>query len=781
MAKKQFKGTINIDVRESTPDWELYAEPLAPEGAPNVLYIVWDDVGFSAMEPFGGLIETPNMQRIAEAGLRYTQFHTTALCSPTRSCLLTGRNATSNGMACITEATTGFPGSNGRIPFEHAFISETLVEQGWNTYAVGKWHLTPSEECNMASSKRHWPLGRGFERFYGFIGAEMDQWYPDLTYDNHPEDQPYLPKDGYHLSKDLTDKAIRFIRDAKTIAPEKPWFTYFCPGAGHAPHHVWSDWADKYKGTFDMGYEAYREVTLERMKQLGIVPQETDLTPMNPLADMTGPNGEPFPEGELVRPWDALSEDEKKLFRRMAEVYAGFISYTDHEIGRLLDYLEESGQLENTIIVVLSDNGASGEGGPNGSVNENKFFNAAPDTIEENIKFLDVLGSEKTYNHYPLGWAMAFNTPNKMWKRWSSYEGGIADPFIVAWPKGIRARGEIRQQYIHAIDIVPTLYDCLGITPPEVVNGYTQAPIEGVTFRQTFDDASAASHRETQFYVMLGTRGIWHQGWHANTTHVPTPSNWGHFTQDTWELYHLDEDRSQAHNVADQFPQKLEELKNLWWVEAGKYNGLPLEDRGAVAILSSPRPQLSKPRDHYVYYPDVADVPEAVAVNIRNRSYSILAEAELQTPEAAGILFAHGGRFGGHALYLKDGKLIYVYNWLGEVEQKVTSSATVPTGKSVLGVKFNLKGADGGVPTGTATLYINDKKVGSAQIKTQIGNFSLVGEGLCVGRDGGQPVSSDYESPFAFVGGVIKQVTVDVSGQHYVDLEKEAIGAFARD
>jgi arylsulfatase len=781
MSEMQFQGTINIDVRESTPDWEPYAEPVAPEGAPNVLYFVWDDVGFSAMEPFGGLIETPNMRRIADQGLRYTQFHTTALCSPTRSCLLNGRNATSNGMACITEASTGFPGSNARIPFEHALLSEVLVERGWNTYAIGKWHLAPGEETNMASSKRHWPLGRGFERYYGFLGGESDQWYPDLIHDNHPEEQPYLPKDGYHLSKDLTDKAIRFIRDAKTVAPEKPWFMYFCPGAGHAPHHVWSEWADKYKGAFDMGYERYREIVFDRMKQMGIAPQGTELTPMNPLARMTGPSGEPFPASELVRPWDSLSEEEKTLFRRMAEVYAGFLSYTDHEVGRLLDYLEEAGQLENTIIVALSDNGASGEGGPDGSVNENKFFNGVPDSIEENIKYLDVLGSEKTYSHYALGWAMAFNTPNKMWKRWGSYEGGVADPFIISWPKGIQARGEIRQQYIHAIDIVPTLYECLGIQPPKVVKGYAQAPIEGVTFQQTFDDASAATNRETQFYVMLGTRGIWHKGWHASATHPPAPSSWGHFSADTWELYHLDEDRSQAKNVAAQYPEKLEELKNLWWVEAGRYNGLPLEDRTAVEILTTPRPQISKPRDRYVYYPDVADVPEAVAVNVRNRSYSILAEVELETPEAAGVLFAHGGRFGGHALYLMDGKLHYVYNWLGEVEQKITSSIDAPSGKSVLGVKFDKTGMDGAVPTGTATLYINHQEAGSAEIKTQLGNFSLVGEGLCVGRDGGQPVSSDYESPFRFVGGVIKQVIVDVSGEPYTDFEREVARVFARD
>ena len=434
----------------------------------------------------------------------------------------------------------------------------------------------------------------------------------------------------------------------------------------------------------------------------------------------------------MVRPWDSLSDDEKKLFCRMAEIYAGFLSYTDHEIGRLLDYLEDSGQLENTIVVALSDNGASGEGGPNGSVNENKFFNGVPDTIEENMKYLDALGSEKTYNHYSLGWAMAFNTPNKLWKRWASYEGGIAGPFISLGPRESRRRGEYAtstSRHRHRPDDlrVPD------VQPPDVVRGYNRSPNRGVTFRQTFDDANAPTNRETQFYVMLGTRGIWHKGWHACATHPPTPSNWGHFGADTWELYRLEEDRSQARDVAAQFPEKLEELKNLWWVEAGRYNGLPLEDRGAIEILTTPRPQLSKPRQRYVYYPDVADVPEAVAVNVRNRSYSVQAEVELETPEAAGLLFAHGGRFGGHALYLKDGKLHYVYNRLGEVEQKVTSSEDFPVGKSVLGVKFDKTGIDGASPTGAATLYIDDKAVGSAEIKTQLGNFSLVGEGLALG------------------------------------------------
>src|SRR4051794_1891495 len=380
------------------------------------------------MEPFGGLIETPNIKRIADRGLTYTNFHTTALCSPTRACLLTGRHHTTNGMACITEMSSGFPNSNGHIPLECATIAEVLGERGWNTYMVGKWHLCAEDEMNLASSKRQWPLGRGFERFYGFLGAETNQWYPDLVYDNHPIDQPKSPEDGYHFGEDITDKAIEFIRDAKAIAPDKPFFFYYCPGAAHAPHQVPKEWADKYKGRFDMGYEAYREIVFENQKKLGVITDNAELSPINPYIDEKSATGQTWPELDTVRPWDSLNDDEKRLFSRMAEVFAGFLSHADHQIGRLLDYLEESGQLDNTMIVLVSDNGASGEGGPNGSVNENKIFNGLPDPIEENLEFIDVLGSPLTYNHYPTGWAMAFNTPFKMWKRYSSYQGGTADP-----------------------------------------------------------------------------------------------------------------------------------------------------------------------------------------------------------------------------------------------------------------------------------------------------------------------------------------------------------------
>ncbi|MGB8311543.1 MAG: arylsulfatase [Halobacteriota archaeon] len=778
-----WKGKLAADIRDATPDWTPFVQPTAPEGAPNVLFILWDDVGYGAMDVFGGPIETPTMRQIAEKGLRYSNFHTTALCSPTRSCIMTGRNATSNNMACITEATNGFPGSSGRMPFENGTIAEVLNARGWNTYALGKWHLTPSEEEDASAWKNRWPLGRGFERFCGFLGAETNQWYPDLTYDNHHVEPPYSPEEGYHLSKDLVDKAIEFIRDAKTVAPDKPFFMYFCPGCAHAPHHVFKEWADKYKGKFDMGYEAIREGILANQKKLGILPENAKLSPINPHGEpeIKSPDGKPWPLMDWVRPWNSLNDDEKKLFIRMAEVYAGFVSYTDDEIGRLLDYLEESGQLDNTIIVVASDNGASGEGGPNGSVNENRMVNNISDTIEENLKHLDELGSTTTYNHYNTGWAWAFDTPFPYWKRFAGYEGGTSDMCLVVWPQGISARNEVRHQYIHAVDLVPTVYDLLGIEPPEVLKGYLQSPIEGESFKRSIDDPSAPE-KETQFYSMLGQRAIYHQGWLANTVHPPL-SGWSNFAHDVWELYNLKENRSQMNNVANQHPDKLELLKGAWNFYAGVYKALPLDDRTPLEIVLTPRPQPSKARDRYIYYPNTAEVSESVSVTIRGRSYTIAAGVVVASTEAAGVLFAEGHFLGGHSLYIKDKKLHYVNNWLGEDIQKVTSKVEISTGRHTFTAEFKKTGQDPQTKSalGTLTLYIDTEQVGQAEIKTQPGPFSIAGNGLCVGRDSGSPVSPDYEPPFAFTGGTIDRVVVGVAGEPYINHEAEVKAWILRD
>jgi arylsulfatase len=780
----EFAGKIELDIRDSEPDWGPYAAPKAPDGAPNVLYIVWDDTGIATWDCFGGLVEMPAMSRIAERGVRLSQFHTTALCSPTRASLLTGRNATTVGMAIIEEFTEGFPGFSGRIPADTALLSEVLAERGWNTYCTGKWHLTPLEESNLAATKRHWPLSRGFERFYGFMGGETDQWYPDLVYDNHPVAPPATPEEGYHLSKDIADKTIEFIRDAKVIAPDKPWFSYVCPGAGHAPHHVFKEWADKYAGKFDMGYEKYREIVLENQKKMGIVGANTELSPINPYLDVKGPNGEPWPLQDTVRPWDSLEDEEKKLFCRMAEVFAGFLSYTDDQLGRILDYLEESGQLDNTIIVVISDNGASGEGGPNGSVNEVKFFNGYIDTVEESLRFYDNLGGTDTYNHYPIGWAMAFNTPYKLYKRYASHEGGIADTAIISWPNGITAHGEVRDNYVNVCDITPTVYDLLGITPPDTVGGIAQKPLDGVSFKAALEDSTASTGKDTQFYTMLGTRGIWHDGWFANTVHAATPSGWSHFDKDRWELYHIEDDRSQCHDLAGERPEKLEEMKKLWFAEAAKYNGLPLADLNILETLMRSRPYLVGDRTTFTYYPNTAEVGIGAAVEIRGQSFSVLAEVTVDTTGAEGVLFKQGGAHGGHVLFIQDGRLHYIYNFMGEEEQKISSEGAAPLGKHVFGVRYVRGGTVEGshTPLGEATLFIDDAAAGSlAEMKVHPGTFGLAGAGLSVGRNSGSAVSGSYKAPYAFSGGTISQVVVDVSGKPYEDVEKELALAFAKD
>ncbi len=783
---KPFSGVVNVDIRDSVEDWAPFAPPRAPAGAPSVVYIVLDDVGFSAMSCYGGPIATPNIDKIAADGARYTQWHTTALCSPTRSCLLTGRNHTRNSMACITEGASGFANASGTIPPENGMLPEILGEQGWNTYMVGKWHLCPTVEMNLASTRRNWPSGRGFERWYGFLGAETSQWYPELTYDNHPVDQPKSPEEGYHFGEDITDKAIEFIMDAKAVAPDKPFLLYYAPGAAHAPHHAPREWIEKFKGQFDMGYEVMREQTLARQKQMGIVPANTELPPMNPIGTSetrTGPAGQPFPPLDVTRSWDSLSADEKRLFARMAEVYAGFLAHADHQIGRLLEYLEETGQRENTMVIVVSDNGASGEGGPDGSVNEMKFMNGIPDDVASNLAMLDELGGPSTYPHYTNGWAMAFNTPFKMWKRYE-FNGGTSDPCIISWPAGTETRGEIRTQYHHAIDLVPTILDVLGVTAPTTIKGHTQSHFDGVSMRYSLDDGQSPGKRRTQFYSMLGSRGIWHDGWKAITTH-PTISGWSNFNDDVWELYHVEVDRSESQNLAAEQPERLREMVNLWYAEAGANEGFPLDDRSALEILISPRPQLSEPRSRYVYFPNHAEVPEAQAVVVRGRSFTIGALVDLPGDEAEGVIFSQGSRFGGHSLYVKDNRLHYVNSFVGMFEQRIVATEELPSGTDlILSASFAKDGEDPPpVATGILSLYYGDKLVGEGRIKTQPGGYMIAGEGLAIGRDVGDPVTLDYagQRPYRFTGGTIHRVVIDVTGQPYIDLEREAQAMLMRE
>jgi arylsulfatase len=568
------------------------------------------------------------------------------------------------------------------------------------------------------------------------------------------------------------------------IAPDKPWFSYLCPGAGHAPHHVFSEWADKYAGRFDMGYERYREIVLENQKQLGIVPQDTELSPVNPYLDVKGPNGEPWPFLDTVRPWETLNDEEKRLFSRMAEVFAGFLSYTDEQIGRILDYLEESGQLDDTIIVVISDNGASGEGGPNGSVNEVKFFNGYIDTVEESLRFYDQLGGPQTYNHYPIGWAMAFNTPYKLFKRYASHEGGIADTAIISWPNGIDAHGEVRDTYVNVCDITPTVYDLLGLVPPDEVRGIAQKPLDGVSFKAALADSTVDTGKDTQFYTMLGTRGIWHQGWFANTVHAATPAGWSHFDDDRWELFHIESDRSQCHDLAAEQPEKLEELKALWFAEAAKYNGLPLADLNILETMTRWRPYLVGDRKNFTYYPDIAEVGIGAAVEIRGQSFSILAEVTVDSTGAEGVLFKQGAGHGGHVLFVQDAHLHYIYNFMGEDEQKLSAPGAIPLGSHVFGVRYERTGTVEGshTPVGDVSLYVDGAAVAALSgVRTHPGSFGLAGGGVAVGRNTGQAVSSTYKAPYAFTGGTIAKVVVDTSGTPYVDVERELAQAFSKD
>jgi len=783
MSLKEYKpGTAFNGVIGRTYDTSEQAWPepkRARHGAPNVLFIILDDTGYGQFGCFGSPIRTPNLDALAENGLRYNNMHTTALCSPTRSCVLTGRNHHSNAMACITEGSTGFPGYNANIPFENGFLSEILLQNGYNTYAVGKWHLTPADQISAAGPYDRWPLGRGFERFYGFMGGETHQYYPELMYDNHQVEPPKSPEEGYHITEDLVDKAISFVADAKQVAPDKPFFMYFCPGAMHAPHHVRKEWSDKYKGQFDDGWEAYREKTFTRQKAMGIAPAEAKLSRHDPD----------------VPKWDTLSDDEKKLYARMMEVFAGFLEHTDFHIGRLLDFLKSIGEFENTLIMVLSDNGASSEGGPTGSVNENLFFNNVKEDLKTNLETIDELGEPNHFNHYAWGWTWAGDTPFRRWKR-ETYRGGISDPFIVHFPMGMKAKGEIRTQYAHAIDMVPTVLDLLGIEPPESIKGVTQSPIEGVSIAHTLEDARAESKRHTQYFEMLGHRSIYYDGWRA-VCPWPGPS----FTEAAtgfgnpipaeklteldakgWELYHVDEDFAENHNIAEGNRAKLIEMIATWYVEAGKYNVLPVDGRGMPRMLDE-RPQITKDRTHYTFFPHTQAVPYNAGPRLLNRTHTITADVEIPSEGAQGALVSFGGVDGGYVLYVKDNKLQYVQNYVARDYLHVESTVPVPTGHHELRFEFEVTGApdfaNGKGTPGRAQLYIDRKLVGQADFPhTTPFSLGLTG-GITVGADPGAPVAPFYEPPFEFTG-TIHNVTFDVSGDLIEDSESEMRMIMAR-
>ncbi|MFZ2362205.1 MAG: arylsulfatase [Anaerolineae bacterium] len=768
-----FTGIIGRTIEESSPAWPDAPRPT--EGAPNVLFFVLDDVGYGQLSCFGGLVETPVIDSLADNGLRYTNMNTTAVCSPTRACILTGRNHHSVGMASITETSTGYPGYNGMLPFDRGMLSEMLLQKGYNTFCIGKWHLTPPEHTTPAGPYDRWPLGRGFERFYGFLGGETHQWYPELVYDNHEVEQPKSPEEGYHLSADLADKAIEFIQDSQVNAPDKPFFMYYATGAGHAPHHVPKEWADKYKGKFDMGWDEYRKIVHQRQLDMGILPPGTELSAHDPDVPV----------------WDTLPDDAKRLYARMMEVYAGFMSFTDYHFGRILDFLREIGELDNTLIMVISDNGASSEGGPVGSLNEMFFFNNVKESLEDNLKMIDQLGGVESLNHYAWGWANAGNTPFRRWKR-ETYRGGATDACIVSWPKSIQGRGEIRTQYGHAIDLVPTVLEALGMEAPESIRGVTQAPIDGISFAHTFNDAAAPSNHHTQYFEMFGHRSIYHDGWRAvcpwpGTSFTEAAKKGRAFgspipnevlmdieTHD-WELYRVDEDYAECHNLAAEQRDKLIEMIGRWWAEAGKYNVLPI-DGDVRSRLVVERPTIAKPRNKIVLYPGGSSIPFAATPKLYNRPWSITADVVIPEGGAEGVLLAQGGRTGGYVFFVKDQRLHFLYNFIGRDKFWLHSNQTIPEGDVELRYEFEPTGqpdpAQGyGVPA-RGQLYINRKLVGSIDMPYSI-LFIFGTQGLSCGYDAGDPAApEEYSGAFRFTG-TIKRVTIDLSGDLIPDTEAD--------
>lgn len=771
-----FPGVIGRTTEESTPAWP--APSRAQRGSPNVLTVVLDDTGFGQLGCYGSPIRTPNLDRIAAAGVRFSNMHTTALCSPSRSCILTGRNHHSNGMAAITELATGYPGYNGNIPFENGFLSEMLLEHGYSTYMVGKWHLIPSSQETGAGPYDRWPLGRGFQRFYGFLGGDTSQWEPDLTYDNHQVEPPRTAAEGYHLTADLADMSIRFIADAKQVDPDKPFHLHFCTGATHAPHHVPKAWADGYAGAFDDGWDAYRERVFARQVELGIVPADAELSRHDP----------DVPE------WDTLTGDQRRLYSRMMEVFAGFLEHTDHHIGRVLDFLESIGELDNTIVMVISDNGASAEGGLTGTTNEAQFFNNAPEPFEDSLAAIDELGGPRHFNHYPWGWTWAGNTPFRRWKR-ETYRGGTSDPFIVSWPKGIAARGEVRTQYAHIIDMVPTILELVGVDAPKTIRGVTQSPLHGVSFAQVLADPGADSSRRTQYFEMFGHRAIYHDGWRA-VCPWPGPSfaeaehafgdpiseqQLARLDQSGWELYHVAVDFAENHDVAAGNRERLIALIGAWYAEAGKYDVLPL-DGSTLARMVSEKPLVAAPRDSFTYYPNTQSVPFFAAPRVLNRPHSITADVEIPDGGAEGVLLCQGTSAGGYSFYVHDDRLHYVHNWVARELFRVSSPDAIPAGRHELRFEFEPTGAPDvaagrGAP-GLLQLYVDGSLVAETPAPYTTPIAYNPGQLTC-GADPGSTVVPDYPAPYRFTG-TLHTVKVDLSGDLITDEEAELRMALAR-
>jgi arylsulfatase len=754
---KEHVGLTTYDAKD--PDTSYPAiEPLRPpEGAPNVVVVMIDDAGFGASSAFGGPCHTPVAEQLAANGLRFNRFHTTALCSPTRQALLTARNHHAVGMGGITEIATSAPGYNSIRPDNAAPIAETLLLNGYSTAQFGKCHEVPVWETSPMGPFNQWPTGSGFEHFYGFVGAETNQWYPALYDGITPVEPDKTPEEGYHFTEDLTDHAITWVQRQKSLMPDKPFFMYFAPGATHAPHHVAPEWSDKYKGKFDAGWDVVREETLARQKAQGIVPPDTVLSA----------------RPEQIIAWDDVADDLKPVLARQMEIYAGFMEHTDHHIGRLLGAIESLGVMDDTLIyLIIGDNGASAEGTPNGTFNEMISLNGAAEfeTVDFMSQRIDEFGTPSAYNHYAVGWAHAMNTPFQWTKQVASHFGGTRNGTIVHWPKGIIAKGEVRPQFHHIIDVGPTIFEVAGIPEPTFVNGIQQAPIHGVSMAYAFNDAEADEHRETQYFEVACNRGIYHKGWTAVTRHS-VPWDFGAtlpaLDDDVWELYDTNVDWSQANDVAADHPDKLKELQRLWLIEAVKYNVLPLDDRRIERFNSdiAGRPQLVK-GNAQILYGGMSRLSENSVLNLKNKSHSVTAEVEVPEGGATGVMVAQGGAFAGWSLYLHDGKPKYCHNLAGLMRFYVEGDTEVPPGTHQVRMEFAYDGG-GLAKGGTAALFLDGKPVGDGRINATVPMIYSGDETCDIGADTGTPVSEDYAGDSSRFTGTVNWVELQIGDDNH--------------
>jgi arylsulfatase A-like enzyme len=728
-------GRLGRTHHESTPWFDAPVRPRA--GAPNVLVILFDDTGFADFGCYGSEMRTPTIDALAAGGLRYANFHTTTLCSPTRACLLTGRNHHAVGVRFLANFDMGWPSGRGTITPRAATLAEMLRDIGYSTSCVGKWHLAPMNQTSGAGPFHNWPLGRGFDRFYGFLDGGTDQFYPDLARDNHRIEAPRLPEQGYHLTEDLIDNAITYLSDHISIMPDQPFFLYLPLGATHFPHHAPAASIARYAGQYDVGWEEIRRRRFEKQKALGIVPKDTVLPPINP-----GP-----------KPWSALSADERRLSARFQEAYAGFLDHTDEQLGRLMAFLRKTGVVDDTLIMLLSDNGASGDGGPDGSAHISRRFNDLTTSAADNLPLIDKIGLPDSYPAYPTGWAQASNAPLR-WYKQNTHGGGVRDPLIVHWPARIKDGGAIRHQFHHVIDLAPTVLELAGIAAPSVYRGVAQIPIHGVSMAYTFDQPAAPTRKDVQYFEMFGHRAIWHQGWKAVTRHTPGSS----FDDEAWELYHLDADFSESRDLAKDHPAKLRELIERWWAEAGKYDVLPLDDRGRQLFFARPAPGMVNARKRFVYYPDISTIPPQAAPPTQGVSYSLSVEIERKSSDEQGILVAYGSARSGYALFIKDNRLVHGTSYCGE-PIVLTSRETLPAGPLNVGFAFTRTGKLSGI----ARLLIDGRVVGEQTMDRTLARISL--ESLRIGRSAIPPVVPDYQGRFAF-NGTIHRVVYELADDH---------------